>query len=959
MTRIQKFEGKGRHGGQLAATPFYDGSVERAAAGVFSQLGSTFSGFADKAAAREGEAAGRAAGMAAAVPGGGQPNADPGGFTSGTDRNAYAGTVSPAAVARDFLGKNENVDAKSLSSFFEKSGGQKLDPSITAWCAAFVNAALGRAGQKGTGSLMARSFLNFGTPVKDASAGDVVVLARGDRNGPYGHVGFVEGVVSKGGKQFVRVLGGNQSDKVSVQDYPLADVLGFRRPPTAPGVETRIDAPRSGPPMALPAPADDPEAEPLRLVRNGTIRGNAYDQAAASSFGWRMSNQISEATAQAYETNRDDPGGLDEALEGIAGEFRKDPNLQDPELAEQFEKRFAQVSTAYRADARGRFSRAQAADLSAAAEAAIDQGTRDLERQSYLLAANPDGDALLADELQHQRLSIAQAAASGALTASQAQSAERKLIDRSVAARMQGTFEALPDQAAQMAFAEDLMDQWAAGDGPIAELDYSQVQKMSRQFAREATQLNAQQRADQQVAKARLQDQLRDDISSISVSGQPLTLDGQEIDPDDVARVMGPTAATDWMQEREAARQLHDMTIGFQSMTPAEIADQLKAVAPEAGSEGHDDALELFEAAQKRAQTEIERRDKDPAAAVDRSFPALEEQRLDTDLQDPEQLAALGTARLAHQEAIGIDESRRNPLTAREASAIGVHMASSPEAAAGMAITLSEAFGDRVDGVLEQIASDNPGLAYASDFARRGGDTRALELLVREQNLQKQPGVQPPSRSRAHEAPIVAEEYGPALQHLGALHDVLQGNAWTIFTGMARSAGMVPDVETPEGEKLHRQALQMAAGRTMQNGVAFGGIMDVNGLPTLVPPDVSQDEFETVLDDFADADLEALGPLGSTNGVPISKRLLERAAFVAVGPGTYHVSLGDPVGIDKKYLLRPDGQIADYTFDDLRAIRTHVSETKAAVKKASDDRPAARTFLHRTLDIPRTSVFDR
>lgn len=928
MARVERFEGKGRHGGQLATTPFYDGSAERAAAGVFSGIGSTLSQFADRAAAREGEAAGREAGRAAgdALGGqgaGGQDVASEADFASGTDQKSYAGTTSPAAIARGFLGKNEKVDAKALSGFFAKSGGQNLDPSVTAWCAAFVNAALGRAGHKGTGSLMARSFLNFGTPVKDAGAGDVVVLARGDRNGPYGHVGFVDGVVSKNGKQFVRVLGGNQSDNVSVQDYPMADVLGFRRPPTAPGVESRIDAPRSGPPMALPAPADDPNAEPLRLVRNGTIRGNAHDKAAITAYGWRMSSQISEATAQAYETHKDDPAALDKALEDVANGFRQDDSLADPELQEQFEQRFAQLSKPFRADARGRFSQRQADDLSAAAEDAIDEGTRNLEKQSYLLAGNPDGDELLAAEMQHQRLSIAQAKASGALTASQAQSAERTLIDRSVSARMQGTYDALPDQSAKMAFAEDLMDQWATGAGPIAELEYSQVLKLSQGFVRDATKLTAQQEADQKIAKAQLRDHLRDDIASISNTGEPLMLDGQETNRDDIARILGPVAALEHAQEQEAARQLHDMTIGFQSMTPEAIADQLKAVRPEPGSEGYADGQELFLAAQKRAQREIELRDSDPAAAVDRSFPTLEEQRVDTDLQDPEQLAALGTARLAHQEAIGIEESRRNPLTAREAAAIGVHMASSPEAAAGMAITLSEAFGDRVDGVLEQIAGDNPGLAYASDFARRGGDTKALELLVREQNLQKQPGVQPPSRSRAHEAPIVAEEFGPALQHLGALHDVLQGTAWTLFTGMARSAGMVPDVETPEGEKLHRQALQMAAGRTMQNGVAFGGIMDVNGLPTLVPPNVDQGRFENVLDDFHVVKADQLGDLASSNGVPITDRLLERAKFVSVGGDQYRISLGDPVSADKRYMARPDGSLAVFSFDQIETMVNH------------------------------------
>lgn len=55
---------------------------------------------------------------------------------------------SPIDVAKQYLGKHEARDAEALSSFFRKSGGQSLDPNDTAWCAAFVNAALGASGQR-------------------------------------------------------------------------------------------------------------------------------------------------------------------------------------------------------------------------------------------------------------------------------------------------------------------------------------------------------------------------------------------------------------------------------------------------------------------------------------------------------------------------------------------------------------------------------------------------------------------------------------------------------------------------------------------------------------------------------------------------------------------------------------------------------------------------------------------
>lgn len=137
---------------------------------------------------------------------------------------------SAMSVAKQFLGKHEGTDTAALASFFKKSGGQNLNPADTAWCAAFVNAALGATGQKGTGTLLARDFLKIGTATKEPSEGDIVVLSRGDPSGWQGHVGFYAGKDANGN---IMVLGGNQGNKVSIASYSADRVLGFRKPPKA------------------------------------------------------------------------------------------------------------------------------------------------------------------------------------------------------------------------------------------------------------------------------------------------------------------------------------------------------------------------------------------------------------------------------------------------------------------------------------------------------------------------------------------------------------------------------------------------------------------------------------------------------------------------------------------------------------------------------------------------------
>jgi uncharacterized protein (TIGR02594 family) len=107
-----------------------------------------------------------------------------------------------------------------------------VNPAKTAWCAGFVNAVLGATGREGTGSLAARSFLNYGTSTDSPSQGDIAVFARTD-DPTKGHVGFFDGFVKKGNQTYVRVLGGNQKNSVKVSLFPASTVLGFRKPPLA------------------------------------------------------------------------------------------------------------------------------------------------------------------------------------------------------------------------------------------------------------------------------------------------------------------------------------------------------------------------------------------------------------------------------------------------------------------------------------------------------------------------------------------------------------------------------------------------------------------------------------------------------------------------------------------------------------------------------------------------------
>ena len=131
--------------------------------------------------------------------------------------------------AKTQIGLNAKSNRKELATMFEKKIGQRVDPVSIPWCAAWANAVLADAGITGTDSLMARSFLAWGHPVKGVpKVGDVVVLRRG-RNHYAGHVGFFYGFVDDAtGIKKIAVLGGNQGKSVSISYYPISRVIAYR-----------------------------------------------------------------------------------------------------------------------------------------------------------------------------------------------------------------------------------------------------------------------------------------------------------------------------------------------------------------------------------------------------------------------------------------------------------------------------------------------------------------------------------------------------------------------------------------------------------------------------------------------------------------------------------------------------------------------------------------------------------
>lgn len=95
------------------------------------------------------------------------------------------------------------------------------------WCAAFVGAMLARSNIQGSGKANARSYETWGRKLSSPVLGCVVILSR-PPTAWQGHVGFY--LSTDRTKRLVRIIGGNQSDSVSIADFSIDRVVAYRWP---------------------------------------------------------------------------------------------------------------------------------------------------------------------------------------------------------------------------------------------------------------------------------------------------------------------------------------------------------------------------------------------------------------------------------------------------------------------------------------------------------------------------------------------------------------------------------------------------------------------------------------------------------------------------------------------------------------------------------------------------------
>lgn len=133
------------------------------------------------------------------------------------------------------LGQHEAIHNQKLSRFLRFDGNTLGDPSQQPWCGDFVETCLAIALPDETMSISpyaAQSWTRFGIDITETGPrlGAVMVFWRGSPSSWKGHVGFYNGETDDS----YSILGGNQSNRVSITRIKKERLLSIRWPESFP-----------------------------------------------------------------------------------------------------------------------------------------------------------------------------------------------------------------------------------------------------------------------------------------------------------------------------------------------------------------------------------------------------------------------------------------------------------------------------------------------------------------------------------------------------------------------------------------------------------------------------------------------------------------------------------------------------------------------------------------------------
>ncbi len=156
-----------------------------------------------------------------------------------TLRRLFPGDPTPSSLPPWYIemqrrkGLHETKNRSLLMAWLRSDGKTLGDPARLPWCGDAVETAIHLTlpnEPRLANPYMARNWMKFGRPLATPAIGAVLVFWRGARNGISGHVGLYAGEDAGA----LHVMGGNQSNAITVARLGRDRLLGIRWPQTYP-----------------------------------------------------------------------------------------------------------------------------------------------------------------------------------------------------------------------------------------------------------------------------------------------------------------------------------------------------------------------------------------------------------------------------------------------------------------------------------------------------------------------------------------------------------------------------------------------------------------------------------------------------------------------------------------------------------------------------------------------------
>ncbi|MBT9385469.1 hypothetical protein KM176_16465 [Pseudooceanicola sp. CBS1P-1] len=370
----------------------------------------------------------------------------------------------------------------------------------------------------------------------------------------------------------------------------------------------------------------------------------------------------------------------------------------------------------------------------------------------------------------------------------------------------------------------------------------------------------------------------------------------------------------DKAREAAAKIQLRDAMPDFRSMLPAERKAIIEGEQQRTLHYGYEpDLLKAMKSVDTSMTAAL---DKDPIQYFSDFMP--DDQKpptLPSDMSDPGATIAAMTARRDYAKKMQAEGYTAVPifLSDAEVKLLTPHFAdgADPAAKAALAKLFVAGFKEDAGAALKEVKADDVTQHVGGLMAAGVGDDLAQKALVGQQMIEQGQVMLPPkAASVASISPEIVDALGPAAYAMGA----------TLKTAKALYAVDAKGVDptSDDAKKLMASSLQQALGfeqrRSGRYGTtATGGVQEVNGHQTLLPPGISPKDVEAGIKQAVDQILPGRGapPIagrevgasrsipgdpdlwgglnGSTpsyNGQPISMRQLQSAKFVPITDAT-------------------------------------------------------------------------